>query len=141
MNYYIGSHISLHHFIHHNNPYIEAIKYINKYRGNIVEIMLDLTNKKITDKKVLADCKKYIRSNNIKIVVHASYIYNIAQNWDEYSPSIMALKSEIKYAYKMGAYCIVLHFGKYKSLDKNIAYNNMFTSLIYIHNFTLKYKK
>lgn len=140
MNYYIGSHISLHQFVKSNNPYIQAIKYITKYGGNIVQFMLTL-NKQFIDKKLFADCKKYIRQYNIKIIVHASYIYNIAQDWDKYSPWISSLKKEIKCAYKMGANYIVLHFGKYKTMDKKQACNNMFTSLVYIHNITLKYKK
>jgi deoxyribonuclease-4 len=138
---YIGSHISLHNFINFDNPYIESAKYLNKYYGNIFGIMLNLGNKKLTDKKILTDCKKYIRKHDIKIVVHSSYIYNIAQDWDQYSSWILSLKQEIKCAYKMGAFCVIIHFGKHKLLNKNIAYNNMFTSLVYIHNATFKYKK
>jgi apurinic endonuclease APN1 len=138
---YIGSHISLSHFMNFDNPYIEAIRYIKKYGGNIVEFMLDLSNKKLTNKTILNNCKKYSKNNKVKIVIHASYFYNIAQDWDKYSPSVLSLYTEIKNAYKMGAYCIILHFGKLKNLNKNIAYNNMFTFIIYIHNLTLKYKK
>ena len=40
----------------------------------------------------------------------------------------------------MGAYCVIVHFGKYLDLSFEEAYNNMFSSLIYVLNQTYNLK-
>ena len=74
---------------------------------------------------------------NIQNIVHASYTINIAQNWNEYSWWINQLILEINLAYKINAKFIVLHLGKSLNIDKNIALNNMYSSLLYVANKTI----
>jgi endonuclease IV len=76
----------------------------------------------------------------MKVVVHSAYIHNVARNWDEYSWWIINLQSEIKYAHEIGAIGLVLHVGKQLDLSIEEAYNNMYSSLVYIHNKTRDYK-
>lgn len=76
----------------------------------------------------------------MKIVIHSSYTHNIAMNWDKYSWWIGSIIDEIIYCDKINAFGLVLHFGKYMKLDISVATNNMFTSLLHIHNQTLKYE-
>lgn len=71
-----------------------------------------------------------------KYVVHASYMINIARNWDEYSPWIIQFIHEIELAHKLKAIGIVIHMGKQLDLTTSEAYNNMYTCLIHIHNQT-----
>jgi len=123
---YIGAHID-------NSDYVtfeNKIKKIKQVGGNIVQIFeptYDITKniKQITDK------------NKVKIVIHSSYMHNIANNWDTDSWWIKGIIKEIKTAAKLNAFGVVLHFGKYKDLPKHKAINNMFTSLLHIHNSTI----
>lgn len=137
---FIGSHLSLSNYSYYDNPYITLFKKIRKYGGNTVELMININNKHLFQPNIIINTKKYIKKHNLLLIIHASYIYNIAQDWNEYSPWIYALCKEIKYAYKLGAFCIVLHFGKHKMIDISVAYNNMYMVLLYIHNKTIKYK-
>lgn len=140
MTHYIGSHISIHQYIKDINPYISATKEIQNYGGNLVEFMLDINNKKLNNEIILLEYKKYVKKHNIKIIIHSSYIHNIAQEWNEYSPQTKHMENEIIMAHKINASCIIVHFGKKKKNTTKIGYNNMYTFLIYIHKKTLKYK-
>ncbi|MCJ7637963.1 MAG: deoxyribonuclease IV, partial [Nitrososphaeraceae archaeon] len=75
----------------------------------------------------------------MKVVVHSAYIHNIAREWDDYSWWIQNIILEIKYAYECEALGIVLHLGKQLDLSTSEAYNNMYSSLVYIVNQTKKY--
>lgn len=75
-----------------------------------------------------------------KYVVHASYTINLARNWDEYSIWIHQFINEIISAHKLNAIGIVIHMGKQLELSKEDAYNNMYTSLLYVNQQTQKYK-
>ena len=81
---------------------------------------------------------KYYDNNKdkIKIIVHGSYIINLARNWDEFSWWIRLSIHEFNIAKRINPYGIVVHMGKRKDLDVNIALNNMYTSLLYILNKT-----
>lgn len=71
-------------------------------------------------------------------IVHASYTINLAKNWDEYSIHIIQFIKELNLAYKLNALGIVVHMGKQMDLTKEDAYNNMYTSLLYICEQTQK---
>lgn len=121
----------------------EGVKLIKKSGGNLMQIFLTSPGKKsITKRPIneLRNIKKYIQNNDMKVVVHSSYIHNMARDWDEYSWWILNLEIEIQYAYHIGAMCIVIHTGKQMNLSTWEAWNNMYTSLLYVHNNTLKYK-
>lgn len=116
---------------------------IKKYGGNLIQIFLTppgSTTPLEKTKEIFINFKKYLEKNDMKVVVHSSYIHNLANPWDEYSWWLKNLEIEIKYAHMIGAIGIVLHFGKRKELSIQEAYNNMYTSLIHVLNNTKKYK-
>ena len=136
MEHYFGAHQD-------SDNLINSAKSIKDAGGNLIQIYLTMpgTTKTVErNKKDLSDFKIYLKENNMKVVVHSSYLHNIARDWDEYSFWIMNLKLEIKYAHEIGAIGLVLHIGKQLDLSLEEAYNNMYTMLIYIHNQTLEYK-
>lgn len=136
MEHYFGAHYD-------SDNLIESAQRIKDAGGNLIQIFLTLPGNTKTEEKSnkeLSDFKEYLIKNNMKVVVHSSYIHNIARNWDEYSWWLKNLEIEIRYAHMISAIGIVLHFGKQLDLSIEEAYNNMYTSLLYIHNKTLQYK-
>jgi len=134
--FYFGTSIKI------NNNIIDKIKNIKAVGGNFIQIFIikpGIKNILEYDKK-LDDLKDYLIKNNMKVVVHSSYLHNLARNWDKHSWWLNNLELEIKYAHNIGAIGIVVHFGKKLDLSINEAYNNMYTALIYIHNKTKEYK-
>lgn len=83
--------------------------------------------------------KKYLDEFTIKPIIHASYGINLAKTWDEYSWWIVQFIIEIENAYFLGATLIVVHLGKQMNLKKEEAYNNMYTSLLYVHEETKQF--
>lgn len=136
MEHYFGAHYD-------SNNLIESAERIKNAGGNLIQIFVTLPgNTKIEEKsnKELLEFKNFLIQNNMKVVIHSSYIHNIARDWDEYSWWLKNLEIEIKYAHMIGGIGVVLHFGKQLDLSIEEAYNNMYTSLLYIHNKTLQYK-
>lgn len=80
-----------------------------------------------------------IKNYSGKYIVHASYTINLSKNWDEYSIWINQFIKEIEFAHELGAIGIIIHMGKQLELSKDESYNNMYTSLLYINQQTLKY--
>lgn len=95
----------------------------------------------LKDKTVYDIFKKNLITNKVHCVVHASYTINLAANWDMYSWWILQFIGQIEVAHQIGAFGIVIHCGKQLDLTKEQALNNMYTSLLYIHNQTKKYSK
>lgn len=138
MNKYIGSHLSI--STKYKNPFIHMAKYILKYGGNLIELMIDPYNKSLLSPQILDNFRIYSKKHNIATIVHASYTHNIAKTFDKYSVNIDILEKEIHFAHNIGAFCVVLHFGKQLHISLNSAYNNMIKTLLYIHHKTIKYK-
>lgn len=136
-NFYFGTHIN-------NTNYIEShIKNIKKIGGNLIQIFLTIPGITETEKKTdeeLLKIKNILLKHNFKIVIHSSYTHNLAKNWDKYSWWLHNIELEIEYAHKLGAIGVVIHFGKYIDLSIQEAYNNMYSSLVYLHNKTIQYK-
>jgi len=114
---------------------LNEISDIKKNKCNIVQLFIDPFYKKY---EIYEEFKKYAKINNIKIVIHASYTINIAQNWNNHSWWIKQFILEIESANKIGAFAIVVHLGKQLNISNEEALNNMFTSLLYVHNETKK---
>lgn len=129
--HYFGAHYDAEEIIH-------SLMKIKSDGGNLVQIFIT-GQKNRYDKDKIALCKKYMYHYKMKIVIHSSYTHNIARYWDEYSWWINNIKNEIEIAHKLNALGIVLHFGKKLELTIQEAFNNMYTSLIYINQNTLKY--
>lgn len=126
--------------VHINDNPIEInnqLDYIIKMGANTVQLFV-FPDKKY--KKYYDLFKKNLVKKNIIAVVHASYTINLASNWDEYSWWITQLISEIELSNYIGAFGVVVHLGKQMELSNEQAYNNMFSSLLYVHNKTIKYK-
>lgn len=135
MKHYFGAHMD-------GDNLIEATEKIKNAGGNIVQIFLTMRGSVKTEHKTneeLNNYKEYLTKNDMKVVVHSSYMHNISKEWDEYSWWIKNLEIEIKYCHIIGAIGLVLHFGKQLDLSIEEAYNNMYTALLYIHNKTLQY--
>jgi deoxyribonuclease-4 len=115
-----------------------TINVISDKHINTVQLMFDSKDKEYNN--YYKYFKNFIKKKNILCVIHASYTINLANNWDEYNVSVHKFIDEIKLSYKIGAKYIVVHLGKQLNLSKEEAYNNMYTSFIYIHNQTLKEK-
>jgi deoxyribonuclease-4 len=113
---------------------VTSTKRIFETGGSLVQIFINPQS--IRSKEYIA-FKSFIKDNDMKFVVHASYTINLAKQWDEYSPWINQFIDEIRGAYDLGAEAIVVHMGKLLELEKEEAYNNMYSSLLYIHNETI----
>ena len=109
---------------------------INKYKGNIVQLFVQPITKKM-DQYLLF--KHYLKENDMKCVVHISYTVNCSQNWDYYSWWIKQFIMEIEMASKINAFAVVVHLGKQLQLSSEESLNNMYTSLLYVHNQTKNY--
>lgn len=110
----------------------EDMEYLNKKYGiNLFQIAAKYINKDIltnTDKSILK--RKY------STVVHYSYSINLAHTWNKNDWWIQQLIGEIKSAHLVGAFGIVIHTGKSLNYSKSTAINNMFSSLLYVHEQT-----
>lgn len=139
---------------------IKSAKLIKESGGNLLQIFLSIHNSAKTDYNLLIgtesstdnthetkhksleeykEFKNFLIENNMKVVVHSSYLHNLAKDWDQYSWWIKNIELEIKLAHYIGAIGLIIHFGKKLNLSLAEAYNNMFTSLVYIHNQTKEY--
>jgi len=83
--------------------------------------------------------KNELNKYNFKSVIHISYSINISKEWDEYSWWIVQFIKEIEIAHKLNALYVVIHLGKQMKLTKEEAYNNMLTSLLYVHEETKQF--
>lgn len=136
MKPFFGSHIS------QEDGLIEGAKKIKNAGGNFLQIFLTIPGSmevKSRTLKELDDFRDYLKENNMGVVIHSSYLHNLSREWDSYSWWIRNIIQEIEYSHRIEALGIVIHFGKRLDLSVEEAYNNMFTSLIHIHNKTKDY--
>jgi len=101
-----------------------------KYKKmNCIQLFVDISGKYKDE---------YIKFKNIyvqqkqNIIVHLSYTINIGRIWNEHSWWITQCIMEIDMANNLGAKYVVLHLGKSLGIDKNLVFNNMYSSLLYI---------
>jgi len=114
---------------------------ISKLNNKIKVIQIFVNNETIQNNKLIYNkMVKLLKKNKIKLIVHASYTINLASNWNEFSPHINQFISEIICADYLKAKYIVVHLGKQLKLDIDIAYNNMYSSLLYAHQQTKNHK-
>ena len=120
--------------IHIDSDINSICSQIDKYKDlKCVQLFVDINKKdNIEYNKIIDITKKY----KITVIVHASYTINLAQNWSSHTWSITQFIEEIKLAEQINAYAIVVHLGKKLDLSIDSALNNMFSSLIYVHNET-----
>ena len=115
------------------NELLSTLKKANKMKCKIVQLFVD-TNVNLI---VYNDVKKYLIEHDMYCSVHGSYTINIAKLWSEYDWWIQQCINEIEIAStKLNAIVYVLHIGKQLKISKEECYNNMYTSLLYIHDAT-----
>ncbi len=112
------------------NNIIDEINLIKKYNGTLIQTFVNIKH----NKKDYELIKNELIKKNIKIVIHASYTINIAQNWNEHSWWLKQFLHEIELAEYLGAYGIVIHLGKKINISEQEAINNMYTFMIFIYD-------
>lgn len=90
-------------------------------------------------KKYNQDIINTLIRHKIKITIHASYTINLSRKWKTSDWWILQLINEIELAHSLNAFAIVVHVGKMLDLSESEALNNMYSSLLYIHEETKKY--
>lgn len=131
MTFYFGSHIK------NNENVYDTILEVKKAGGNFIQLFPPKRTDRINTYKL----KNFLKINNMKCVVHSSYIHNIAKKIEnDYDIYHKELQSETKYAEDIGAIGIVIHFGKQLDLPMNEALNNMYLRLLLLYENTKNYK-
>ena len=137
---YIGAHIS------RDSTIIKTIDNIILNNGNSLQIFVSSPmNSKLPNKENFKDSekiKKYINDNNFKLVVHGSYVINLANSkinkrhvdiqdrwW------IKLLIEELNISEYINSIGVVIHVGKYTTLTKSDGIDNMLKSIKYIINY------
>lgn len=126
--------------IHIDDNYIKLLDELERAKKigcNLVQLFVDPF---IKNKKIYEMFKYKLNENKMQCVVHASYTINLANEWDEYSVWIKQLIAEIEASSIIGAFGIVVHMGKQLTMIKEVAMNNFYSSLLYVHNKTSQYK-
>ena len=134
---YFGAHIDV------SKDIIKEVRRIKGNGGNIVQLFLTTPGNRLTAKKhepILKKFKDYIKTNNMKCVVHASYILNLSKDWDKHSWWLKNLQLELEYANKINAIGVVVHCGYKMNLSKKKALDNMYSSIKYVLQKTSKLK-
>lgn len=134
-NIFIGAHSSI------TPSILTGLQYIKKIGGNVAQIFLGSnrsatlkTKTKLSPQDIL-DIKKYLKKENMQLIVHSIYLLNFAY----YPPTSKRIKymhdnlqHDLKYAVLLNAKCVVLHFGFAKDLEKKLSLDIMIQNLNYI---------
>ena len=126
---YIGSHVSF----DSNEQLIKSVKESISYNANTFMFYTGApqnTKRCALDKEKNEYAKKLMKENNInldKVICHAPYIVNIANDLDDakYNFSIHFLKEEIKRVEELGVKYLVIHPGSCLTIERNHALNNI----------------
>jgi deoxyribonuclease-4 len=110
-----------------------AIEESYKAGANIVQFFV---NNSIKDKSIYKKVNALLISKGMRCVVHICYTVNLASNWDQYSFHLQQFIEEIKLASVVEAMYVVVHMGKKLDLSLEEGINNMYTSLLYVHQQT-----
>lgn len=131
---FLGAHIDI------SEGLLNASKELNKYNGNVIQIIKRHASSDIFNKENIYKFNKFNKNNNIKVFIHSNYTINLALDWDKYSWWIKYIINEFELASKIFAEGVVVHCGKKLNMTLQESYNNMFSSILYILNKTEKYK-
>jgi deoxyribonuclease-4 len=113
---------------------IEEVINVYNNGGKVIQLFTNIGNKKAIN--VYKKLNIILKEKNMICIVHASYTINCAQNWTFHSWWIKQFIIEIEHASLIGASCIVIHMGKELDLTSAESINNMYTSLLFIHEQT-----
>lgn len=130
MNFY-GCHLSI------KNGIKNTLMEIMKLKGNIVQIFISnpQSSKNINfDNKYpseyISDLNYFVKKNNLKIVIHLPYIFNLAN----INLNIEPIISQLIFSSKIKSIGCVIHVGKYLYLKEYEAEDVMFNNLKKIIN-------
>ena len=131
MNLIIGSHVSF----NKNEQLVGSVKEALSYGSNTFMFYTGApqnTNRSDLDDKLSEEANKLMIENNIdksKVIVHAPYIINLANDEKSYDFSINFLKQEISRCEKLGIESIVLHPGSHVGLGIQKGLDNIVFAL------------
>ena len=128
MEKYIGIHVNS-----NIDDLINHIEIYNKKKFRVIQFFVDTHNHTIDKYNIISSL---LIKHNIKCIIHGSYTINLANEWNDYSWWIQECINEIHYSANLNAYAYVIHIGKQLKMKKEDCYNNMYTSLLYIHDKT-----
>jgi len=117
---------------------LDGANIIKQNGGNIIQLFVEPMSLS-ENYEYYKNFAKFIKQNNMKCVVHISYTINCSKNWNKYSLWIEQFIMEIKIASLLGAFAVVVHLGKQLKLSLSESLNNMYTSLLHVHNSTKQY--
>lgn len=141
-NYYIGAHVAK------ESTILKTMQKITKNDGNALQIFVSNPRSaaEANIEKYKKDAPKileYCEINNFKIVIHSSYIINLARepkNNDRLIEIgdtfwIKSLISELVVSHIINSIGVVVHVGKYTKLTPDEGLNNMGMYITYLINF------
>lgn len=99
-----------------------SLKYAHKINCTHIQLFNNDIGKDIPMKKLL-------KKNNLKLIIHSPYIFNIANTFNPHDWKMKYLLLELDDAKKNGASGYVIHMGKQMNLPKETAYGNMYKTL------------
>jgi deoxyribonuclease-4 len=112
---------------------LNSLKLAYKFNAKVVQFFVNTCAK---DKDIYDKLKILLKKYKITSIVHISYTINCSRNWDENSWWINQFIDEIELSEYIGAKYCVVHLGKQLELSIEESINNMYTSLLYVHNKT-----
>ena len=127
----IGSHVSF----NKNEQLVGSIKEALSYGSNTFMFYTGApqnTNRVPLDDKLITEANKLMIENGIdkdKVIVHAPYIINLANDGNNYEFAINFLKQEVDRCQKLGIKNIVLHPGSHVGLGIEKGLNNIVFAL------------
>ena len=131
MNLIIGSHVSF----SKNEQLLGSVKEALSYGSNTFMFYTGApqnTNRSDLDDNLIEEANKLMQENGIdksKVIVHAPYIINLANDEKSYDFAINFLKQEISRCAKLGINNIVLHPGSHVGLGEERGLNNIVFAL------------
>jgi len=143
MTNYIGAHISK------ESTILKTIKNIYNNEANSLQIFVSSPmNSQLPDldkiKKESDNIIKFTNENNFKLVVHGSYVINLANNRQTNSKRTVDIKDrwwinllikELDAAEILNSIGVIVHVGKHTTNTKEDGLNIMFDSIKYIINY------
>jgi deoxyribonuclease-4 len=115
--------------IHIRSKTYQELRKTLKYAKNIGCSYVQLFNENITD---YDNIKELLKKNNLKLVIHSSYIINIASPFNIHAWRTKYLLLEVENSIKNGAEGLIIHLGKGMGQPLNVAYENMYKTLLLI---------
>jgi len=139
----IGCHIKTPEIIKKNKfgyPLLDMLKNAKEINGNAIQFFnglphnLNFKLKKKYDKDELEEIKKYIKDNDLFVVIHSAYLINLASNNKRlFYLGSKNLIEDLRLANDIGIFGVVLHFGSNK--DNNL--ENSIDNMVYGIEFVL----